>query len=95
MTRSGPISAKPDRIRYPTVPDAFSKLKDLSRHRFLRDNHKACFPDSKRNPGHSGTLIDHVIELGSMYHMLEPMDFSTWSLEETATVAELLTKDGK
>ena len=95
MTRSAPISAKPDRVRYPTVTDAFNKLKDLSRHEFVGDNYKACPPDSKRSPGRSGGLIDHVIELGSMYHMLEPMDFSTWSVEETATVAELLMKDGK
>lgn len=95
VTRTAPISAKPDRIRYPTAPDAFSKLKDLSRHRFLGDNHKACPPDSKRNPGHGGGLIEHVIELGSMYHMLEPMDFSAWSMEETAMEAELLNKDGK
>ena len=95
VTRSAPISAKHDSIRYPTVPDAYSKVKDLMRHRFLEDNHKACPPDSKRNPGHSGSMIDHVIELGSMYHMLEPMDFNTWSVEEATTEAELLIKDGK
>ena len=36
-----------------------------------------------------------MIELGSMYHMLEPLDFSAWSVEETATEAELLMKGGR
>ena len=94
VTRSAPISAKPDGIRYPTVPGAFDKAKDLNKYKFLRNNHKACPPDSKRNPGRSGTLIDHVIELGTMYHMLELMDFSTWSMEGVPAVAQLLTKDG-
>ena len=94
-THNAPISAKPDHIRYPTVPDAFNKVKDMSKHQFLGDNDRVCAPGSKRNPGRSGALIDHVIELGSMYHMFEPMDFSTWSLEEAAVEAELLSKDGK
>jgi hypothetical protein len=95
LTRTASISAKPDHIRYPTAPDAFSKLKELSRHKFLGDNHRACPPDSKRNPGRSGSLIDHVIELGSRYHMLEPKDFNAWTVEEATTEAELLIKDGK
>ena len=96
VTRSAPISARPDGTLYRTPSrNAFYKAKGISRHDFLQDNNRACPPDSKRNPGRHGALIDHVIELGSMYHMFEPMDFSTWSIDETPLEATLATKDGK
>ena len=95
MTRSAPIASKPDSIRYPTVPGAFDKVNSISKTKFLQGNHRACPPNSRRNPSHYGALIDHVLELGSMYHMLDPMDYSTWSMEEIAVEAVLITKDGK
>ena len=95
MTRTAPTAARTDRVRYPTVQGAFDKVNDMSKKKFLRDNHRACPPDSIRNPGRYGTLIDHVVEFGHMYHMLEPMDFSTWSIDEAAMEAMLITKDGE
>lgn len=95
MTLSAPISAKSDSIRYPTVPDPLKQVNDMSKHNSLQDNHRACPPDSKRNPGYYGDVIDHVIEFGSMYHMLEPMDYTSWSLQEEAIEVVLVKHDGK
>lgn len=95
MTRSAPISAKKDHVRFVTVPDALKKVNYLSKWKFLQRNSRTCPPNSKRNPGRQGALIDHVVEFGSMYHMFEPLDYSTWSVEEVATEALLVTKDGE
>ena len=95
VTRSAPISAKPDPVHYTTVPDTSKKMNDMSKLRFLQPDSRACPPHSKRNPGHQGALIDHVIEFGSMYHMLEPLDYSTWSVEEVAMETLLVTKNGE
>ena len=92
VTQNAPIATKSDRVRYPTVPDAFTKVSEMSKHSFRRDNHRTCLPNSKRNLGHYGDIINHVIEIGSMYHMLEPMDYSTWSVGESAMEAVLVTK---
>ena len=95
VTRTAPISSKNDRVRYASVPDAFRKANDVSKVKFPQLNSRACPPDAKRNPGHQGALIEHVIEYGSMYHMIKPLDFNTWSVEEVATEAALATKDGE
>ena len=55
-------------------------------HKFLANNSRLCPADSNRNlMGRRGATVDHVVEHGPLYHLLEPLHPSSWSVESKGT----------
>ena len=90
VTRTAPLAAQPARIGYMQREPQPRRMVKITKAGFLRNNSHICPPGSKRNLGRSGQRIEHVIEYGSMYHMIVPKAFSTWWSEE-ATLKAVMT----
>ncbi len=82
-----------DIISSTTIHPTVFSCRLVTKYRFLADNSRQCPADSNRNSGgRNGATLEHVVEYGPLYHLLEPLHSSYWSVEGK-TIDITLTND--
>ena len=94
LTRNAPVASKPKVPRYRPGIYTHGIVPLSTAAKFLQNNSRICPGDSKRNPGRRGGTIDHVIEYGPLFHLLEPLPSETWSVEEKSVEVTMTDNKG-
>lgn len=94
LTRNAPIASKPKVPRYRPAIYTVGILPISTAAQFLQNNSRLCPVDSNRNPGRKGATIDHVIEYGPLFHLLEPVPTENWSVEDSNVEVTVTNEKG-